>query len=199
VVCDAFASETVAFADLVLPDTTYLERHDVMRMLDRPISEFDGPVDSVRVPVLVARDVNAVGSRVPATCDRSASALRAAIDSLLHTFPRSAVVLQRGEQVFLVGPDAPRRVAQALQIGANGFDAALEIADPRVEPMKQDGALQFGRLERGLIDGAHEDARAAVAEQFNAELAVPAGQALRWCDLGQIRIYLQGGHGFDFS
>jgi len=52
VVCDTFQSETVAFADLVLPDTTYLERHDVMSMLDRPISEFDGPVDSVRIPVL---------------------------------------------------------------------------------------------------------------------------------------------------
>ncbi len=52
VVADAFQSETVAFADLVLPDTTYLERHDVMSMLDRPISEFDGPVDSVRIPVL---------------------------------------------------------------------------------------------------------------------------------------------------
>ena len=52
VVCDAFQSETVAFADLVLPDTTYLERHDVMSMLDRPISEYDGPVDSVRIPVL---------------------------------------------------------------------------------------------------------------------------------------------------
>jgi len=52
VVCDAFQSETTAFADLVLPDTTYLERHDVMSMLDRPISEFDGPVDAVRIPVL---------------------------------------------------------------------------------------------------------------------------------------------------
>ncbi|ADC63403.1 sulfite dehydrogenase subunit SoeA [Allochromatium vinosum] len=52
VVCDTFASETVAFADLVLPDTSYLERHDVLSMLDRPISEFDGPVDSVRIPVL---------------------------------------------------------------------------------------------------------------------------------------------------
>ncbi len=41
IVADAFMSETVAFADLVLPDTTYLERHDVMSMLDRPISEFD--------------------------------------------------------------------------------------------------------------------------------------------------------------
>jgi anaerobic selenocysteine-containing dehydrogenase len=52
VVCDAFQSEMVAFADLVLPDTTYLERHDVMSMLDRPISEYDGPADSVRVPVV---------------------------------------------------------------------------------------------------------------------------------------------------
>jgi anaerobic selenocysteine-containing dehydrogenase len=52
VVADAFQSEMTAFADLVLPDTTYLERHDAMSMLDRPISEFDGPVDSVRIPVL---------------------------------------------------------------------------------------------------------------------------------------------------
>jgi anaerobic selenocysteine-containing dehydrogenase len=52
VVCDAFQSEMTAYADLILPDTTYLERHDAMSLLDRPISEFDGPVDSVRVPVL---------------------------------------------------------------------------------------------------------------------------------------------------
>ncbi len=52
VVCDAFQSEMTAFADLVLPDTTYLERYDAMSLLDRPISEFDGPADSVRVPVL---------------------------------------------------------------------------------------------------------------------------------------------------
>ncbi len=52
VVCDAYQSETVAFADLVLPDTSYLERYDAMSMLDRPISEFEGPVDSVRIPVV---------------------------------------------------------------------------------------------------------------------------------------------------
>ncbi|MEE9446805.1 MAG: molybdopterin oxidoreductase family protein, partial [Arenicellales bacterium] len=51
-VCDAFQSEMTAFADIILPDTTYLERHDVMSMLDRPISEFDGPVDAVRIPIL---------------------------------------------------------------------------------------------------------------------------------------------------
>ncbi len=52
IVCDAFESEMTAFADLILPDTTYLERYDTMSMLDRPISEFDGPCDSVRVPVV---------------------------------------------------------------------------------------------------------------------------------------------------
>ncbi len=52
VVCDAFQSEMTAYADLILPDTTYLERHDCMSLLDRPISEFDGPVDAVRIPVL---------------------------------------------------------------------------------------------------------------------------------------------------
>ncbi len=52
VVVDAFHSETVNFADLVLPDTTYLERHDVISMLDRPISEPDGPADAIRAPVI---------------------------------------------------------------------------------------------------------------------------------------------------
>ncbi|BAO43629.1 sulfite dehydrogenase subunit SoeA [Thiolapillus brandeum] len=55
IVADAFQSETAGFADLVLPDTTYLERHDAMSMLDRPISEYDGPVDSVRIPVVPPR------------------------------------------------------------------------------------------------------------------------------------------------
>lgn len=52
IVCDAFHSETIAFADIVLPDTTYLERYDAMSMLDRPISGFEGPADSVRVPIV---------------------------------------------------------------------------------------------------------------------------------------------------
>ncbi len=52
VVFDAFDSETVRFADLVLPDTTYLERWDATSLLDRPISEPDGPADSIRQPVV---------------------------------------------------------------------------------------------------------------------------------------------------
>ena len=52
VCCDAFHSETVNFSDLVLPDTTYLERYDTISMLDRPISEPDAACDSVRLPVI---------------------------------------------------------------------------------------------------------------------------------------------------
>jgi anaerobic selenocysteine-containing dehydrogenase len=55
---DAYYSETVPYADLVLPDTTYLERHDCISLLDRPISHADGPGDAIRQPVLAPdRDV----------------------------------------------------------------------------------------------------------------------------------------------
>jgi len=49
---DAYASEMVAYADLILPDTTYLERHDCISLLDRPISEPDAAGDSIRWPVM---------------------------------------------------------------------------------------------------------------------------------------------------
>jgi anaerobic selenocysteine-containing dehydrogenase len=48
---DAYDSETVAFADLVLPDTTYLERYDCISLLDRPISDADSASDAIRRPV----------------------------------------------------------------------------------------------------------------------------------------------------
>ncbi len=55
---DAYYSEMVAYADLVLPDTTYLERHDCISLLDRPICEADGAADSIRQPVVdLDRDV----------------------------------------------------------------------------------------------------------------------------------------------
>jgi anaerobic selenocysteine-containing dehydrogenase len=55
---DAYDSEMVHYADLVLPDTTFLERYDCLSMLDRPISSAEGPADSIRQPVLAPdRDV----------------------------------------------------------------------------------------------------------------------------------------------
>ncbi|MCY4541717.1 MAG: molybdopterin-dependent oxidoreductase [Rhodobacteraceae bacterium] len=52
IVADAFNSETTSYADLVLPDTTYLERHDCISLLDRPIGEPDLIADAVRQPVV---------------------------------------------------------------------------------------------------------------------------------------------------
>jgi anaerobic selenocysteine-containing dehydrogenase len=49
---DAYSSEMVAYADLVLPDTTYLERYDCISLLDRPISEPDAVQDAIRWPVI---------------------------------------------------------------------------------------------------------------------------------------------------
>jgi anaerobic selenocysteine-containing dehydrogenase len=55
---DAYDSETVAFADLVLPDTTYLERYDCISLLDRPISDAESAADAIRQPVVAPdRDV----------------------------------------------------------------------------------------------------------------------------------------------
>ena len=52
IVADAFASETTAYADLVLPDTTYLERHDCISLLDRPIGDPDLVADAIRHPIV---------------------------------------------------------------------------------------------------------------------------------------------------
>jgi anaerobic selenocysteine-containing dehydrogenase len=55
---DAYSSEMVAYADLILPDTTYLERHDCISLLDRPICEADAAADAIRWPVIEpGRDV----------------------------------------------------------------------------------------------------------------------------------------------
>ena len=52
IVSDSYHSEIVNFSDIVLPDTTYLERFDTISMLDRPISEPHAACDSIRQAVL---------------------------------------------------------------------------------------------------------------------------------------------------
>jgi anaerobic selenocysteine-containing dehydrogenase len=60
---DAYSSEMVAYADLVLPDTTYLERFDAVSMLDRPISDADGAADAIRHPVLAPETQDVEGKK----------------------------------------------------------------------------------------------------------------------------------------
>ena len=52
---DAYFSEMVPYADLILPDTTYLERWDCISLLDRPICDANGVADSIRQPVVQPR------------------------------------------------------------------------------------------------------------------------------------------------
>lgn len=49
---DAYDSETIAYCDLILPDTTYFERYDAISLLDRPIASAHGPADAIRYPVV---------------------------------------------------------------------------------------------------------------------------------------------------
>ncbi|MEQ9175743.1 MAG: molybdopterin-dependent oxidoreductase, partial [Alphaproteobacteria bacterium] len=49
---DAYFSEMVSYADLILPDTTYLERWDCISLLDRPISSAHAAQDAIRQPVI---------------------------------------------------------------------------------------------------------------------------------------------------
>ncbi|MBL4769435.1 MAG: molybdopterin oxidoreductase family protein, partial [Rhodobacteraceae bacterium] len=67
---DAYNSEMVAYADLILPDATYLERHDCISLLDRPICEADAVADAIRWPVIEPdRDVRGFQ---PVLCDLGA-------------------------------------------------------------------------------------------------------------------------------
>ncbi len=84
-VSDAFFSEIASFADLVLPDTTYLERHDVISLLDRPICDYSKAADAIRHPILPPKGgcrpfqqtiidlANALG--LPGFCDESGKPL----------------------------------------------------------------------------------------------------------------------------
>ena len=49
VVSEHFLTDTARYADLVLPDTTYLERFDAISLLDRPISDADAAGDGADV------------------------------------------------------------------------------------------------------------------------------------------------------
>ncbi len=136
---DAYDSEMVAFADLVLPDTTYLERYDCISVLDRPISEADAAIDAIRHPVVAPdRDVRAfqdvlidLGARLKLPglvdadgrprypggyADYMANHERAPGVGLLMGF--------RGEDGEAIGRGAPNRDQVARYVGNDSFFSA---------------------------------------------------------------------------
>ena len=78
----------VAYADLVLPDTTYLERWDCISLLDRPISDADGPADAIRQPVVAPdRDVRAVPGACCSISARGSSCRASSTDDGAPRYP----------------------------------------------------------------------------------------------------------------
>ncbi len=89
---DAYASEMVAYADLILPDTTYLERHDCISLLDRPISEPDAAGDAIRWPVVAPAEKGCAGVPVGAAGPWGAAGI--AGDDEPRTGPRSSRIMR---------------------------------------------------------------------------------------------------------
>ena len=132
---DAYESETVHYADLVLPDTTYLERHDCISLLDRPISEPHAAMDSIRWPVVEAdRDVRGFQSalielgvllKLPAFTNEDGSA----------KYSDYADYIQNHERKPGIGPLAGWR-------GADGSKAGRGEPNPdQIERYKENGGF----------------------------------------------------------
>jgi len=126
---DAFDSEMVAFADLVLPDTTYLERWDCISLLDRPISETDGPADSIRQPIL--------------TPDRDVRPFQDVLLDLGARLGLPGMVDDNGEALYPGGlPDYllrhERKPGVGMLAGWRGTDGASKgIGEPNPEQLKK--------------------------------------------------------------
>ena len=122
---DAYSSEMVAYSDLILPDTTYLERHDCISLLDRPICEADGLADAIRWPV-VEPDRNVKGFQ-SALCDLGAKLGLPAFTNEDGTqkYADYADYIVNHERRPGVGPLAGFRMGETgLQNGRGGVNAS---------------------------------------------------------------------------
>lgn len=157
---DAYSSEMVAYADLVLPDTTYLERHDAISLLDRPISEPEAMCDAIRWPVVEPdRDVRGFQSvlldlgarlRLPGmTNDDGSAKYRDYADYIVNHQRRPGIgplAGFRGENGDKIGRGAPNAGQIGKYIANGGF---FENHVPKE-------ALYFKHANRGWQDWAIE-------------------------------------------
>ncbi|HMO09302.1 MAG TPA: molybdopterin-dependent oxidoreductase [Paracoccaceae bacterium] len=165
IVADAYASETVAFADLVLPDTTYLERHDAISLLDRPISEPDAAADAIRWPVVEpGRDVRpfqsvlldlGVRMGLPGMTQADGAAVFADYADYIQRHERRPGVGPlmgfRGTDGAAVGRGAPNPGQLAAYAANGGFFQAHVPADARyMKPWNR--AYQDWAVEMSFFD-----------------------------------------------
>ena len=183
-------SETVAYADLVLPDTTYLERHDCISLLDRPISHADGPGDAIRQPVVEPdRDVRPfqavlidLGARLglPGFVDEDGTAEIPRLRRL-HRQPRAHARHRPARRLARRGRRRHRQ-GRAQSRPARALHRQWRLLAPRAcrrPALLQDGQPRLSRL-RGA-DGLHPDGRAdRLPALFRAAAALPPRRARPW-------------------
>ncbi|MDX2484831.1 MAG: molybdopterin oxidoreductase family protein [Pseudodonghicola sp.] len=162
---DAYSSEMVAYADLILPDTTYLERHDCISLLDRPICEADALADAIRWPVVEPdRDVRGfqsvlidLGVRLglPGLVDESGAAVYADYADYIVNHERKPGIGPlagwRGENGNKTGRGAPNPGQMARYIENGGFFVShIPKAASYYKPWN--AAYQDWAVESGLYD-----------------------------------------------
>ncbi|HEV8693608.1 MAG TPA: molybdopterin oxidoreductase family protein [Lysobacter sp.] len=161
---DAYASEMVAYADLVLPDTTYLERFDAISLLDRPISDADAAIDAIRHPVLDSkqqregRDVRGfqsvlidLGARLglPGLCNEDGSPKYRDYADYIQRHERAPGVGLlagwRGEDGSLEAKGAPNSEQLQRYIANGGFWRSEIPEDARYYKMANRGYLEWAQ------------------------------------------------------
>jgi anaerobic selenocysteine-containing dehydrogenase len=162
---DAYSSEMVAFADLIFPDTTYLERHDCISLLDRPISEPEAMCDSIRWPVVEPdRDVRGFQSALiqlgaklglPGFVDDKGDALYEDYADYIVNHPRRPGVGPlagfRGEDEKGSGRGAPnpKQIERYIENGGFYMD---HIPDDALFYKPWNKGYQDWAVERGIFD-----------------------------------------------
>ncbi|MFC5579134.1 molybdopterin oxidoreductase family protein [Lysobacter niabensis] len=170
---DAYASEMVAYADLVLPDTTYLERFDAISLLDRPISDADAAIDAIRHPVLdpaqqrgeKPRDVRGfqsvlidLGARLglPGLCNEDGSPKYRDYADYIQRHERAPGVGLlagwRGEDGSLEAKGAPNPQQLQRYIDNGGFWRSEIPEDARYYKMANRGYLEWAQ-RMGFVAG----------------------------------------------
>ena len=165
---DAYSSEMVAYADLILPDTTYLERHDCISLLDRPICEADAAADAIRWPVVEPdRDVRGfqsvlcdLGARMgmPGFVDEDGTAKYADYADYIVNHQRKPGIgplagWRMGENGLTHGRGAPNEGQLDNYIGNGGFFVS-HIPDEAQYYKPWNMAYQTWAVEMGIFDAA---------------------------------------------
>ncbi len=157
---DAYSSEMVAYADLILPDTTYLERHDCISLLDRPICEADAAADAIRWPVVEP--------------DRDVRGFQSVLCDLGHRLGLPGFVAEDGSAKFADYADYivnhERRPGIGPLMGWRGGDGA-SAGRGEVNPDQLDRYIENG----GFFDHPHP-ARGAVLQTVEQGLSGLGGK-----------------------